>query len=78
MYIDIIISHPNPDSFCYALLNSFVDGAKAANHDVHIIDLYKDQFNPLVSLNEMRGKISDPIVKKYQEQIKLADCLVFI
>ena len=51
MYIDIIISHPNPDSFCYALLNSFVDGAETANHDVHIIDLYKDQFNPIMSLD---------------------------
>ena len=75
MYIGIIIAHPNPDSFCHALLNSFVDGAKTANHDVHIIDLYKDQFNPIISLDEMRGKISDPIVKNYQEQIKNADCL---
>ena len=78
MYVGIIIAHPNPLSFNHALLKSFVDGAKTANHDVHIIDLYKDQFNPIISLDEMRGKISDPIVKKYQEQIKLADCLVFI
>ena len=65
MYIDIIISHPNPDSFCHALLNSFVDGAKTANHDVHIIDLYKDQFNHILSLDEMKGEISDPIIKNY-------------
>ena len=78
MYVDIIIAHPNPDSFCHALLNSVVDGAKAANHDVYIIDLYKDQFNPIMSLDEMRGDISDPIVKNYQKQIKSADCLVFI
>ena len=44
MNINIIISHPNPESFCHALLNSFVDGAKIANHDIHIIDLYKDDF----------------------------------
>ena len=43
MYVDIIIANPNTDSFCHALLKSFVEGAKAANHDVHIIDLYKDQ-----------------------------------
>ena len=78
MYVDIIIAHPNPDSFCYALLKSFVDGAKAANHDVHVIDLYKDQFNPIMSLDEMRGDISDPIVINYQNQIKKADCIVFI
>ena len=78
MYVDIIIAHPNPDSFCHALLNSVVDGAKAANHDVHIIDLYKDQFNPIMSLDEMRGDISDPIVINYQKQIKNADCIVFI
>jgi len=28
MYVAIIIAHPNPDSFCHALLKSFVDGAK--------------------------------------------------
>ena len=75
MYIDIIISHPNPDSFCHALLNSFVEGAKTANHDVHIIDLYKDNFNPIISLEEAKGEISDPIIKQYQKQIKDADCL---
>ena len=78
MYIVIIISHPNPDSFCHALLNSFVDGAKIASQDVHIIDLYKDKFNPIMSLDEMRGDISDPIVINYQKQIKNADCIVFI
>ena len=78
MYVGIIIAHPNPHSFNHALLKSFVDGAKTANHDVHIIDLYKDQFNPIISLDEMRGDISDPIVKNYQQQIKNADCLVFI
>ena len=78
MYVGIIIAHPNPHSFNHALLKSFVDGAKTANHDVHIIDLYKDQFNPIISLDEMRGDISDPIVENYQQQIKNADCLVFI
>ena len=78
MYVGIIIAHPNPLSFNHALLKSFVDGAKTANHDVHIIDLYKDQFNPIISLDEMRGDISDPIVENYQQQIKNADCLVFI
>ena len=78
MYLGIIIAHPDPDSFCHALLNSFVDGAKSENHDVHIIDLYKDQFNPIISLDEMRGNITDPIIENYQKQIKNADCLVFI
>ena len=78
MFVNIIISHPNPNSFCHALLNSFVDGAKTANHDVHIIDLYKDKFNPIMSLDEMRGNISDPIVINYQREIKNADCIVFI
>ena len=55
MYVAIIIAHPNPDSFCHGLLMSFVDGAKVENHDVHVIDLYKDQFNPIISLDEMRG-----------------------
>jgi len=78
MNVGIVIAHPDPDSFNHALLDSFVKGAKKANHDVHIIDLYKDQFDPTVSLDEIRGEVSDPIIKKYQDQIKNADCLVFI
>ena len=70
----VIFAHPNPQSFCGALRDSFMSGAKAGNHSVKIIDLYKENFDP-VSFGD--NKIA-PDVEKHQTLIKDAHCLVFI
>lgn len=77
MKILIIYAHPNPKSFNSALLESFLKGAKAAKHDIKVIDLYKDDFNPVLSNAELHREMQDD-VKKYQEMIEWADYMVFI
>ena len=43
----VIFAHPNPQSFCGALRESFINGAKTGNHTVKVIDLYKEEFDPV-------------------------------
>jgi len=74
MNILIVFAHPNQDSFCGALKNSFIEGAKSNNHLVEVIDLYRDEFNP-ASPGDNR---LTPVVKKYQKIISRCSYMVFI
>ena len=43
----VIFAHPNLQSFCGALRDSFINGAQSGNHTVKVIDLYKENFDPI-------------------------------
>lgn len=74
MKILVVFAHPNEKSFCGALKDSFIKGANSGNHTTDTIDLYRHEFDP-ISYGD--NKIT-PDVKKYQEMIRDAQCLVFI
>ena len=40
----VVIGHPKSDSFCHALADSFVQGARENNNQIKIIDLYKEKY----------------------------------
>ncbi len=77
MHILLIYTHPNPKSFNHATMQAFKKGAKKAGHVVDLIDLYKDEFNPLLMDTSPRAELADDVLG-YQERIKKADCLAFI
>ena len=77
MKVLIIYAHPTTTSFNHALLEAFLKGLKKTGHDYQLADLYRDGFNPVLSADEMKGKL-DEDVKAYQEKVAWADCLVFI
>lgn len=69
----IILSHPWDKSFNYAIANTLVEKFEKNGQSYQIIDLYKDGFNPTISVEELAeystGKVLDPLVKKYQEML---------
>lgn len=70
----IIYSHFNPDSFTKAVTDKLLDTAKAKGHEIKIIDLYADQFDPVLKLSDMQPEIETPKdILAYQELIKWAD-----
>jgi NAD(P)H dehydrogenase (quinone) len=79
MKIQLIIDHPDPNSFNHSILKAFADGIDKNKHQIDIIDLNADQFNPIMSKEEIRGygkgEAIDPIVKDYQNRLKTADYL---
>ena len=81
MNILIIFAHPNERSYCAAIRKKFIAGLKTSNHKVKIHNLYKDNFNPLLSKEELKNKeetLKDPLVKKYRKDIDWADVIALI
>lgn len=52
MRVLTVYAHPNPQSFCAALLSRFVEGLKDAGHDTDVIDLYAEDFDPVYRMKD--------------------------
>ena len=82
MKIAIVYNHPYEKSFCHALLEKTKEDALKSGHEVDIIDLISDGFNPVMRSEDLLGFIkhnpADSLVVEYINRIKQADYLVFI
>ena len=52
MNVLIVYAHPSPSSFNAAILNHVQKGLQETNHSVTVLDLYKEQFDPVLVFNE--------------------------
>lgn len=77
MHLLLIYANPSSKSLSCSLKASFLQGAKKAGHQVEVIDLYAEQFNPVLSEAEAKGKIGEAL-KNHQAMIRQAHYLVFI
>lgn len=77
MKVVIVFAHPSHKSYNYALLEALLSGLKEGGHEAKVIDLYKDNFDPV-----LRETIHNPrpgeLCLKYQAMIKDADWMAFI
>lgn len=82
MRIAIVFNHPYEGSFCNALLEAVTNGLGRAGHEVDLLHLDRDGFNPVMTaadLKAFRDKAPvDPQVLAYQSVLARADHLVFI
>ena len=78
----IIYNHPYEGSYNHAILESVVKGITRAQGEYEVIDLDKENFNPVMTSADLLGFVKhqavDPISISYAEKIKEADHLVFI
>lgn len=78
----IVFNHPYKGSYCNALLEAVSNGLKKGNHQVDLIHLDRDGFNPAMSAADLKAfvehNVVDPKVMDYQERLKKADHLIFI
>jgi NAD(P)H dehydrogenase (quinone) len=54
----IIYAHPDEESFSAAILNQTVSQLKKNRHAYRVIDLYRENYNPVLSKAEIKGEIS--------------------
>jgi len=81
MKVLVVFTHPSENSFNHALLDNVVAGLKQANHEVKIKDLYKENFDPILTGEDLAKLHANSIpakIKKEQQQLLWADSLVFI
>jgi NAD(P)H dehydrogenase (quinone) len=82
MRVMVTIDHPWPQSFNHAILNRVVTTLQESGHEVDVLDLHQDNFDPVMRVNELagytQGKYLDPKVPGYQRRIEQAEHLIYI
>ncbi|MBB3840041.1 putative NADPH-quinone reductase [Runella defluvii] len=82
MKVVIVFNHPYDGSFCNAILQAALKGLQRASHEIDLIHLDKDNFNPIMTSADLKAfrdkKPVDPKVIEYKERLEKADHLVFI
>ncbi|WP_417888227.1 NAD(P)H-dependent oxidoreductase [Zunongwangia sp.] len=77
----IIYAHPNAQSLNGHLKQVVVEHLNKNGHQVKVRDLYKQNFNPVLSLEDMEGQRKGQVyedVKIEQDYIDWADVITFI
>lgn len=78
MKISVILGHPYKKSFNNAIAETVVDALLCNKHEVCFHDLYKENFNPLVTPEELAGGIPDMLTEKHRSEIVAAEGIVII
>lgn len=80
--VTIVFTHPWHESFNKAILDKVVEKLEKQNKEYKVIDLPKDNFNPMMQAEDLKlyrvGKSADPLVEKYQKFLKESEEVIFI
>ncbi len=74
----LILGHPNKETFCGSLAESYKKGALKAGAEVKEISVGDLQFDPILHLGYKEIQELEPDLVKSQELIKWADHLVWV
>ena len=82
MRVAIVFNHPYEGSYCNAILGAITTGLQKGEHEIDLIHLDNDGFNPVMTAADLKAfrdkKPIDPKVLEYKERIEQADHLVFV
>lgn len=82
MKATIVLAHPWHGSFNKAIMDQVINKLRARNKDYQIIDLNKDNFDPVLRESDLalfsKGKTSDEMVTRYQKMLLQSDELILI
>ena len=71
--IFIVYGHYNEKSFNAAIRDTFIETVKKSDHQVDIVDLYKEKFDPVFSGEEPDNQVLD-----HRKRIEQSDAIVLI
>jgi putative NADPH-quinone reductase len=74
----VILGHPGKTSFCNALAQSYVEGARGAGHEVQYIALGQLAFDPVLHEGFGRAQELEPDLLAAQTAIAWAQHIVFV
>ena len=90
MRVLVVFNHPYDGSYCSAILDSVQKGLRAGGHEVDLIHLDKDEFDPVMRSKDLKAFAEvarnpdssmtqlDPQVLDYRDRLHKADHLVFV
>ncbi len=71
MRVLTVYAHPNPKSFCHAVLEEFTAGLREAEHTVEVVDLYAIKFDPVFRNRDMATYLHENIPPDILETMDL-------
>lgn len=78
----VVYCHPVPESFNAAVRDATLRGLKAAGHEVDLLDLYAEGFDPVMGSDERLAYHSPGInvrpIAGWLERVKQAEALIFV
>jgi len=79
MKVSIILAHPDPGSFNHAIAEKASGILESNGHDVVIHDLYRECFDPVLTLEEIpKTAPLGPVIQNHCEEIHNADGIIII
>lgn len=84
MRVLVVYCHPSPESYCRAVLERVLAGLGANGHEVDVIDLYAEGFDPVLGGDEWRTYMRAPEeliagqVADHVARLRRAEGLVFV
>lgn len=82
MKVAIVFNHPYQGSYCTAILQSVTSGLIKAGHQIDLLHLDNDGFDPVMRARDLKGYKDgmpcDPKVIAYSQRLTDADHLIFI
>lgn len=83
MRILVVYAHPSPQSFCHAALERVLAGLAVGGHEVDVLDLYAEGFDPVIDEVEWRIYMNEPArleaaMSRHIELLRRAEGLVFV
>jgi len=76
--ITVILGHPSKDSFCGAIMQGYVEGAREAGAEVREVYLGDLKFDPILWKGYSATQELEEDLKKTQEDMRWAEHLVFV
>jgi putative NADPH-quinone reductase len=79
----VVHAHPDPASYSAAIRDAAVHGLKRAGHEVRTVDLYAEDFDPVMSRDERLvyhepDPVLDERVRAHGADVRWAEALVFV
>lgn len=71
MRVLTVYAHPNPNSFCHAVLERFTRGLTDAGHASDVVDLYAIRFDPVFRLRDFASYVHDSMPAEILDQMNL-------
>jgi NAD(P)H dehydrogenase (quinone) len=70
MNVLTVYAHPDPKSFCHAVLQQFTKGLEEAGHTNETIDLYAIGFDPVLKMRDLANWLPDENAPDVVEKVK--------
>jgi len=76
MRVLTVYAHPNPRSFCHAVLDRFTQGLAEAGHACEVVDLYAIRFDPVFSRDDYAFFVHESVPRELFDETELRKDMV--